>query len=87
MTMESVNLTETCLPERKTDKVRRLVREGDFKAALRIAKGFTRGITYGQHDAMTIAYECMVNPRFYTQLGMDTAECIRKGVEVVKQLF
>ena len=87
MTTVSVNPTETSLPERKTDKVRRLVREGDFKAALRIAKGFTRGITYGQHDAMTIAYECMVNPRFYTQVGVDIEESIGKGVEVVKLLF
>ena len=87
MTMGNENLTATSLPERPTDKVRRLIREGDFKGALRIAKGFTRGITYGQHDAMTLAYECIVHPDFYVQLGIDTQEAIKKGREVLTQLF
>ncbi len=87
MMMARESRTETSLPERKTDRVRRLIREGDMKAALRIAKGFTRGITYGQQHAMSMAYECIVHPEFYRQLGIDTQECVRKGVEVVRELF
>ena len=86
MTMASANLMATSSPERKTDRVRRLLREGDLKGALRIAKGFTRGITYGQQKAMQMAYECMVHPDFYLQIGVDVQEWIRKGSEVVHQI-
>ena len=47
--------------ERKSDKVRRLVADGDFKGALRIAKDFRLGITKEQSSTMTRAYECMVH--------------------------
>lgn len=87
MTMVNVSPTGTCSPERPTDKVRRLRLEGDLKGALRIAKGFTRGITYGQHDAMSLAYECIVHPDFYKELGINTQEAIAKGREVLYQLF
>ena len=43
-------------PERKSDAVRRLLRNGEFKAALRIAKDFQLGITYGQRDKMRLGY-------------------------------
>lgn len=42
--------------ERKSDKVRRLVADGDFKGALRIAKDFRLGITKEQSSTMTRAY-------------------------------
>lgn len=45
--------------ERKSDKVRRLVADGDFKGALRIAKDFRLGITKEQSSTMTRAYECI----------------------------
>ena len=47
--------------ERKSDKVRRLVADGDFKGALRIAKDFRLGIAKEQSSTMTRAYECMVH--------------------------
>lgn len=87
MTMASVSPMATSSPERKTDKVRRLIREGDIKSALRIAKDFSRGITYGQQHAMRMAYECMVHPQFYQEIGEDPQEWIRKGQEILKQLF
>ena len=64
--------------ERKSDKVRRLVADGDFKGALRIAKDFRLGITKEQSSTMTRAYECMVHGRFYKQLGYDLDELVRK---------
>lgn len=73
--------------ERKTDKVRRLISGGDFKGALRIAKGFRLGITKEQSSAMTLAYECMVHGDFYRQLGYDLKQKIAEGVEVLTGLY
>lgn len=73
--------------ERKSDAVRRLVAEGDLKAALRIAKDFRLGITKDQSSAMTLAYECMVHGRFYIQLGYDLNEKVADGVKVLKELY
>ena len=73
--------------ERKSDAVRRLVAEGDIKAALRIAKDFRLGITREQSSAMKLAYECMVHDRFYIQLGYDLNEKIAEGVQVLKELY
>ena len=72
---------------RKTDMVRTAVREEDWKKALRIAKDFRINVTKDQRDDMTRAYECMVHPEFYRQLGTDIAGAIAKGIEVVKRLF
>ena len=73
--------------EKKSDKVRRLVAEGEFKAALSIAKDFRRGITREDMDDMRRGFEAMVSPRFYESLGMDTVQLARKGVEVVQRLY
>lgn len=73
--------------ERKSDKVRRLVSAGEYKAALSIAKGFRLGISREDHDMMLRGYECMVHPGFYRQLGYDEAEEARKGVETVRKLY
>lgn len=72
---------------KKTDMVREAVRQGDWKKALRIAKDFRINVTKSQRDDMTRAYECMVHPEFYRQLGTDIAGAIAKGVEVMKNLF
>lgn len=73
--------------ERKSDMVRRLVTGGDFKEALRIAKGFRLGITKEQSSAMTLAYECMVHGRFYEQLGYDLKQKVADGIEVLTRLY
>ncbi len=73
--------------ERKSDKVRRLVSDGDYKAALRIAKEFRLGITKEQSSAMTLAYECMVHGRFYTQLGYDLKQKIEEGVKILVGIY
>ena len=74
-------------PEKKTDTVRRLVREHDYRSALRIVKGFRLGISRDDLDAMRLAYECMVNPGFYRQLGRDPAAEIKRGVGVLVRLY
>lgn len=72
---------------KKTDIVREAVRIEDWKKALRIAKDFRINVTKSQRDDMTRAYECMVHPEFYRQLGTDIAGAIAKGIEVVAHLF
>lgn len=73
--------------EKKSDKVRRLVRESRFKEALAIAKGFRLGISKADVDAMTRGYECMVHPEFYRQIGFNPEEESRKGIEAVTRLY
>ena len=73
--------------ERKSDKVRRLVAEGDLKAALRIAKDFKLGISKEDSDDMRRGYECMTNPRFYLSLGMDVQNLAAKAEDIVKRLY
>ena len=36
---------------------------------------------------MSRAYECMVHPDFYRQIGTDIQEAIAKGVAVVTALY
>ena len=74
-------------PEKKSDVVRRLVREQDYRSALRIGKGFRLGISRDDLDAMRLAYECMVNPGFYRQLGRDPAAEIKRGIGVLVRLY
>lgn len=73
--------------ESKSDRVRRLVAAGQFKEALRIAKGFRRGITKSDSDAMQRGYECLVHPAFYQGIGYNPAEIAQKGIETVSRLF
>lgn len=72
---------------KKTDIVREAVAAGQWKKALSIAKGFRLGLTKDQRDDMTRAHECLVDPRFYASLGMDTDMIVAKGVETVRQLY
>lgn len=72
---------------RKSDMVRELVAAGDYKAALRIAKEFRIGLTKEETDAMKYAYECMVYPGFYKQVGRNVQESIAEGIRVLKQHY
>lgn len=73
--------------ERKSDRVRRLVSEGNYKEALRIAKDFHLGISKEQSDSMKLGYECMTNPRFYRSIGFDINITVRKGIETITSLY
>lgn len=73
--------------ERKSDKVRRLVKAGQWKAALAIAKGFRLGITPEQSSTLTLAYESMVHERFYKELGQNTELNIRNGIDLLVQMY
>lgn len=73
--------------KKKSDMVRELVAEGNYKKALSIAKGFKLGFTKAEQDVMTRAHECMVHPGFYSQLGFDEAKIIEDGINLVKRVY
>ncbi|GFI29869.1 hypothetical protein IMSAGC013_01256 [Lachnospiraceae bacterium] len=72
---------------KQSDIVRAAVKAGEWKKALRIAKDFRINVTKAQRDAMARAYECMVHPEFYKQIGTDIPGAIAKGKEVVSCLY
>ncbi len=72
---------------KQSDIVREAVKAGEWKKALRIAKDFKINVTKAQRDAMSRAYECMIHPEFYRQIGTDIPRTIAKGKEVVSCLY
>ena len=72
---------------KKTDAVREAVAAGEMKKALQIARSFRINVTADQRDAMSRAYECILYPDFYSQIGIDTQKAIEKGVAVVTALY
>lgn len=70
---------------KKSDIVREAVREQDWKKALQIAKDFRIGVTQEERDKMARAYECIVHPDFYRQIGTDIPEAIEQGKVIVKE--
>ncbi len=72
---------------RKSDIVRSLVAERQYKKALRIAKDFRLGITPEQSLRMKKAYECMVHERFYLSLGEDIQKRIAEGIETIVSIY
>lgn len=73
--------------QQKSELVRELVAKGDCKSALRLAKGFRIGLTKAEQNAMKLAYECMVYPDFYRQLGRNVELTIEQGVAVLEKHF
>ena len=72
---------------KKTDLVREALRNGDFKKALKIAKDFRINITKQDREKMSRAYECIVHPDFFKQIGIDIPSAIIAGEEVVTRLY
>lgn len=73
--------------KKKSDLVRELVAAGDYKKALSIAKGFKIGFTKEEQSIMTRAHECMVHPGFYSQLGINEADAIDAGIEIIERVY
>ncbi len=72
---------------KKSDIVREAVRSKDWKKALLLAKDFQIGISKSQREMMARAYECIVHPSFYMQIGVDVDSAIAKGVDVVSSIY
>lgn len=70
---------------KKSELVKVAVWEQDWKKALQIAKDFRVGVTQEQREKMARAYECIVHPDFYQQIGVNIPEAIEQGKAVVKE--
>lgn len=70
---------------KKSDIVKEAVQKKEWKKALQIAKDFHIGVTQEERDKMARAYECIVHPDFYRQIGMDISEAIEQGKAIVKK--
>ena len=70
----------------KAKDVRVFIQQGDFKKALSGAKNFRIGVTKEQRSAMRRAYEAIIHPRFYEQLGVDIEMAIQEGITVLKAI-
>lgn len=68
---------------RKSDIVREAVGRGDWKSALRTAKDFRINVTAEERKLMGRAYECIVHPAFYEQIGTDIPAAIAEGKVIV----
>lgn len=71
----------------KTNIVREAIECENWKKAFQVCKTFKIGITQEQRNVIRRAYECIVYPRFYVQLGVDTEDAIKKGIDVLRVLY
>ena len=71
----------------KSDTVRQFVADKNYKKALSIVKGFRLGIAKEDINKMRLAYECLIYPNFYEQLGTDTATAITEGIQILIDLY
>jgi len=67
--------------------VRDLIAQGNYKKALRLAKGFRLGISKDDSNKIKLAYECMTHTGFYEQLGTDTTTAITEGIQILVARF
>ena len=70
----------------KAQDVRKLIAEENFKAALRGAKDFRIGVSPEQRSVMRRAYESIIHPSFYEQIGIDTENAIKEGIAVLQEV-
>ena len=71
----------------KSDTVRELVANGNYKKALHIVKEFRIGIDTEASNKLKLAYESMVHKAFYEQIGTDTTAAISEGVQILRTLY
>jgi hypothetical protein len=71
----------------RSDIVRELIVNGDYKKALHIAKGFRLGIDIEDISKIKLAYECLVHKGFYEQIGTDTTTAITEGIQILISLY
>lgn len=71
---------------KKTDKVRALVAQGQYQAALSIASKF-RLLKPDDKKALVLAHECHHSADFYRQIGFDPDKLKQKGIETLNRLY
>lgn len=73
--------------KKKTEIVKEAIKAGDFKKALKLAKDFRINVTKEQREAMARAYECIVHPEFYRQIGIDIEKSVESGKKTLVLLY
>ena len=73
--------------KKKTEIVKEAIKAGDFKKALKLAKDFRINVTKEQREAMARAYECIVHPEFYRQIGIDIAKSVESAKKTLVLLY
>ena len=73
--------------KKKTEILKEAIKAGDFKKALKLAKDFRINVTKEQREAMARAYECIVHPEFYRQIGIDIAKPVESGKKTLVLLY
>ena len=71
----------------KTETVKILVANGNYKKALQIAKNFRLGIDIQDSSKLKLAYENLVHKAFYKQIGIDTEKAINEGINILIALY
>jgi hypothetical protein len=73
------------MPPTKTQRLIAFMRAGQWDKALSLANGFRR---LGPHrDAIRLAHQCRVHPRFYQALGRDPQAAIAAGIAALQALY
>jgi hypothetical protein len=71
--------------ETKLSRLKRLMAEGNYHAALRLANSFFE--LGKQKEAITRAWAAAVNPEMYIQMGDDPKELIHIGILAINERF
>lgn len=72
--------------ETKTNQVKRLVAEGEYKKALQICKDWN--YENKRHGAiLQLGYACLMYPRFYDQLGYNPVAEYQRAITVLHDVY
>lgn len=71
----------------KTYRVKDSMKKGNWKNAFKLAKTFKLGITIEQQEVIKRAYECILYPRFFTQIGINVSEAINDGKKTLFSIY
>ncbi|MFZ3192803.1 MAG: hypothetical protein WA154_06320 [Moraxellaceae bacterium] len=74
-----------CQPTKKIDTLRDFMQQESWPQALSLAAKFPR--LGNEKAAIVRAHECLVNPSFYRQLGVDTEQAIQAGIAALKARY
>lgn len=71
----------------KSDKVREMLKDGQFKEALAIVKTFKLGLSKQQRELLSRAHESQWNPAFYIKLGHNPEALFNQATELMLQIY
>lgn len=71
----------------KSDQVRQLVAQEQYREAIKIASKFKLGLSKEQRATIVRAHESYTYPHFQKQLGRDPHTCIMLGVATLVEIY